>query len=499
MSVSVLSPTRLLGSASGLLQVASLLALVLLLLKAAQLYLHRQWLLKAVREFPSPPSHWLFGHNQEVNGSGTGETEGKEGRGSQSEVMFQKDQELQQFQKWVEKFPCACPRWLWGSSVSFMVYDPDYMKVVLGRSGYGLLLLNGQTWFQHRRMLTPAFHYDILKPYDKWEKLISQDSHLEIFEHISLMTLDTIMKCAFSQQSSIQMDRKSQSQSYIQAIEVVKNLYYSRVRNFFYQNDIIYSLTPDGLWNKRACQLAHQHTVQVIKLRKAQLQDEEDLERIRRKRKLDFLDILLFARMKNGSSLSDKDLRAEVDTFMFEGHDTTASGISWILYALASHPEHQQRCRKEIQSLLGDGASITWDHLDKMPYTTTCIKESLRLYPPVPIVGRELSKPITFPDGRSLPRGGSRNCIGKLFAMNELKVAVALTLLRFELAADPLQAPIPLQKIVLDSKNGIHLQLRKLLYLEPIRANKMAVNLHMGALSSLGPVNVLRTQAAQSL
>ena len=64
--------------------------------------------------------------------------------------------------------------------------------------------------------------------------------------------------------------------------------------------------------------------------------------------------------MENGSSLSDEDLRAEVDTFMFEGHDTTASGISWILYALASHPEHQQRCREEIQSLLGDGASITW-------------------------------------------------------------------------------------------------------------------------------------------
>lgn len=90
MSVSVLSATRLLGSVSGLLQVASLLTLVLLLLKAAQLYLRRQWLLKAVQEFPSPPSHWLFGHIQEVNGSGTGEREGKEGRGSQSKVMVSK-------------------------------------------------------------------------------------------------------------------------------------------------------------------------------------------------------------------------------------------------------------------------------------------------------------------------------------------------------------------------------------------------------------------------
>ncbi|KAM8935317.1 cytochrome P450 4A11-like isoform 2-T2 [Lycaon pictus] len=479
MSVSVLSLTRPLDTVSGLLQLASLLGLALLLLKAAQLYQRRQWLLKAVQQFPSPPSHWLFGHKREL----------------------QKGDELQLLLKWIEDFPCAFSRWIWGTEAEIMIYDPDYMKLILGRSdpksdgsyklmapwiGYGLLLLNGETWFQHRRMLTPAFHYDILKPYvrlmadsvqvmlDKWEELLSQNSHLEIFDHVSLMTLDTIMKCAFSYQGNHQADR---------------------------------SLTSEGRRNHKACQLAHQHTDRVIKLRKAQLQDEGELEKIRNKRHLDFLDILLFAKVENGRGLSDKDLRAEVDTFMFEGHDTTASGISWILYALATHPEHQQRCREEIQSLLGDGASITWEHLDQMPYTTMCIKEALRLYPPVPSVGRELSKPITFPDGRSLPKGflvllsfyalhhnpnvwpnpevfdpsrfapgvsrhshaflpfsgGSRNCIGKHFAMKEMKVAVALTLLRFELAPDPFRIPVPTPKIVLMSKNGIHLHLRKLL------------------------------------
>ncbi|KAL0604489.1 Cytochrome P450 4A11 [Plecturocebus cupreus] len=251
MSASVLSPSRLLGGISGLLQAASLLILLLLLLKAAQLYLHRQWLLKALQQFPSPPSHWLYGNNQE----------------------FQKDQELQQILKWVERFPRACPQWLCGNRVQLLLYDPDYMKVILGRSGYGLLLLNGQTWFQHRRMLTPAFHYDILKPYvalmvdsmqvmlDKWEELVSPDSSLEVSEHISLMTLDTIMKCAFSHQGSVQLDRNSQS--YIQAIGDLNNLIFSRLRNPFYQNDTIYSLTPDGRWNHNACQFTHQHTGSV--------------------------------------------------------------------------------------------------------------------------------------------------------------------------------------------------------------------------------------------
>ncbi|XP_042531623.1 cytochrome P450 4A12-like [Dipodomys spectabilis] len=507
MSDSALSHTRLLGSLFGLLQVASLLSLLLLLFKALQFYLQRQWLLKAFQQFPSPPSHWFFGHK------------------------VKNDQELQEILSRVEKFPSACPLWLWGSKARLVVYDPDYMKVILGRSdpkahdtykfvapwiGYGLLLLNGQTWFQHRRMLTPAFHYDILKPYvgimvdsvqvmlDQWEKLSIQDNSLEIFEHMSLMTLDTIMKCAFGQQECVQVDRKSKS--YIQAIRDLNNLVFARLRNVFHQNDVIYRLTSNGRTYHHACQLAHEHTDKVINQRKAQLQDEGELEKVKMKRRLDFLDILLFAKMEDGSSLSEKDLRAEVDTFMFEGHDTTASGISWILYTLATHPEHQQKCREEVQSLLGDGASVTWEILDKMAYTTMCIKEALRLYTPVPLVSRELSKPVTFPDGRSLPKGvivtlsfyslhhnpkvwpnpevfdpfrfapdssrhshsflpfsgGSRNCIGKQFAMNEMKVAVALTLLRFELLPDPTRVPILIPRLVLKSKNGIYLRLRKL-------------------------------------
>ncbi|XP_028640422.1 cytochrome P450 4A10-like isoform X2 [Grammomys surdaster] len=507
MSISALSPTRFLECISGFFQVAFLIGLLLLLFKAAQHYLRRRWLLTALHQFPSPPSHWLFGHCLQVG-----------------------NQELRWLLRCVEKFPGACVRWIWGSNVFIQVYDPDYMKVLLGRAdpkadvyrfltpwlGRGLFFLNGHKWFQHRRMLTPAFHSDILKPYvgimadsvqmmlDNWEQIACQDTTLEIFHHVSLMMLDTIMKCAFSYQGSVQLDRNSKS--YLQAVSDLSSLMISRMKNVFLHNDIVYNLTSHGRKTNSACQIAHEHTDHVVKLRKAQVQDKESMEKLRGKRHLDFLDILLFSRMEDGSFLSDKELRAEVGSFMFGGHDTPASGISWVFYALATHPDHQQRCREEIQGLLGDGSTITWGHLNQMPFTTMCIKEAMRIYPPVPSIARKLNTPVTFHDGRSLPKGitvvlhfyalhhnpkvwsnpevfdpsrfamdsaqhshaflpfsgGSRNCIGKQLAMNALKVAVALTLLRFQLLPDPTRVPIPTQQLVLKSKNGIYLHLRKL-------------------------------------
>lgn len=135
-----------------------------------------------------------------------------------------------------------------------------------------------------------------------------------------------------------------------------------------------------------------------------------------------------------------------------------------------------------------------------------CIKESLRLYPPVPGMARKITKPMTFFDGRSVPAGclvgtsvfgihrnatvwenpnefdplrflpensanrsphafvpfsaGPRNCIGQNFAMNEMKVVVALTLRRYHLIKDPDHTPKMIPRLVLRSLNGIHLKIR---------------------------------------
>ncbi|XP_034977459.2 cytochrome P450 4B1 isoform X1 [Zootoca vivipara] len=481
-------------------------------LKAIQLFQTRQKLIKGFRSFPGPPSHWLYGHIH----------------------MMKPEEEFLNAAAWTEKYPHCYPRW-YGNFLAFLCLNhPEYTKTVYSRGdpkpliiykflipwiGRGLLILNGPKWQQHRKLLTPGFHYNILKPYvplmaesvqdmlDIWGKLELNNptASVEMFEHVSLMTLDTIMKCAFSYQENAKTDREN---SYIRTVFDLGFLAYQRFKTPLHHNDLIYRLSSKGRQFYKACKIAHHHTEKVIRERKDSLKNEKELEKILKKRHLDFLDILLCAKDENGNPLSDEDIRAEVDTFMFEGHDTTASGISWLFYCMAQNPEHQQRCREEIMELLGRQEDIQWDDLGKMTYSTMCIKESLRLYPPVPLIARELNSPVTFADGRSLPKGfltildiyglhrnpevwdnpedfnplrfstenskhrhpyaflpfaaGPRNCIGQQFAMNEMKVALALTLQRFELLPDPANLPIPMPQLVTRSMNGIYLKLKAL-------------------------------------
>ena len=268
---------------------------------------------------------------------------------------------------------------------------------------------------------------------------------------------------------------------------------------------------------KQLCKLVHDHADMVIEQRKKTLgltgnQKIADmasfLDNVSKSRRLDFLDILLTAVDENGVGLSDLEIRNEVDTFMFEGHDTTTSGLCWTLYCLAQHPDHQQKVREEVNSILSGREYLAYDDLKELKYTQYCIKEALRFCPPVNIIFRQLDHDLEI-DGKRFPKGmhfripiqsihnnpdvwpdpelydpmrfhptnvkdrdpysylpfsaGSRNCIGQNFAMNEGKTVIATLISQFRLSVDESHKVEMLPRMVLKTKNDIRI------FVEPIQ------------------------------
>ncbi|XP_074240560.1 cytochrome P450 4F11-like isoform X3 [Saimiri boliviensis] len=376
-------------------------------------YDNRRWL----QYFPEPPKvNWFWGHQG---------------------LTAPTEEGVKRLIQLVTTYPQGFKLWLGPTFPLLVLCHPDTVRAITSASaavapknkvfydsvkpwmGDGLLLSAGDKWSRHRRMLTPAFHFNILKPYvaifnksvnimhDKWQRLASVGTtRLDMFEHISLMTLDTLQKCVFSFDSNCQ----EKPSDYIAATLELSASVEKRNQRFLLHSDFLYYLTPDGRRFRRACRLVHDFTDAVIQERRRALptQGTDDFFKDKAKSKtLDFIDVLLLSKDEDGRELSDEDIRAEAATFMFGGYDTTASGLSWILYHLSRHPEYQERCRQEVRELLKDREpiEIEWDDLAKLPFLTMCIKESLRLHPPVPAITRRCTQDVVLPDGRVIPKG----------------------------------------------------------------------------------------------
>lgn len=104
------------------------------------------------------------------------------------------------------------------------------------------------------------------------------------------------------------------------------------------------------------------------------------------------LDMLLDS--EEADLLSDEDIREEIDTFMFEGHDTTTSALSFAVLNLANHPTIQENLYDEIMAMVGnDSKSVcTISQLQELKYLDMFIKESQRIYTTVPYFERLIEK-----------------------------------------------------------------------------------------------------------
>ncbi|KAF8452196.1 cytochrome P450 [Boletus edulis BED1] len=113
----------------------------------------------------------------------------------------------------------------------------------------------------------------------------------------------------------------------------------------------------------------------------------------------DLLSLLVKANMATdipeSQKLSDKDVIAQVPTFLVAGHETTSSAVTWALYAMTQAPEVQTKLRDELLSAETDAPSM--DELMALPYLDAVLRETLRVHPPVPNTSRLAMKDEVLP------------------------------------------------------------------------------------------------------
>ncbi|KAM8871748.1 cytochrome P450 4F3 isoform 1-T1 [Synchiropus picturatus] len=513
-----------LASWTGLCQGLSVVSQVLVAMATAwmvKLLAQHAWFSYRLTCFSKPPaSFWLIGHWGQMQSTEEG---------------------LRQVDELVQTYSHSCC-WFLGPFYHLVrIFHPDYVKPLLTAPGsitvkdeliYGhlrpwlgqsVLISSGAEWSRRRRLLTPAFHLDVLKSYmtvfntsadamhEKWRGLVSEGRpDVELFQHVTLMTLDSLLKCAFSHDSKCQQSNSE----YVSAIVDLSDLIMARRQRLLHHWDWIYWRTQQGKRFLKALSIVHSFTRDVVQKRRAFLCRQDEAHHPASQKRRDFLDVILLAKDEGGQGLSDEEIQAETNTFMFAGHDTTASAICWTLYNLALHPNHQDKCRQEVMDLMRERSTnmIQWEDLSKLSFTTMCIREALRLHSPVQAVTRRYTQDMKLPGGRSVPKGaiclvsiygthhnpdvwmnphefdpfrfepknqdgrsshafipfssGPRNCIGQKFALVELQVVVALTLLRFSLTVGSRSLEVRrLPQLVLRAEGGLWLQLKPLNHL----------------------------------
>merc|ERR1712098_351424 len=171
---------------------------------------------------------------------------------------------------------------------------------------------------------------------------------------------------------------------YVRAIYEASDIVFRRQRSPWLWDDRLFVLTPGGFKWRNILSTLHGFTNKVIAEKKQEYKYKKkatSMDDVGLKKRLAFLDLLIEA-SDDGDVLSDEDIREEVDTFMFEGHDTTATNMSFALYLLATHPDIQARCQREVDTIFGEDTQrpVTSSDISGMKYIELCLKESLRLY-----------------------------------------------------------------------------------------------------------------------
>jgi cytochrome P450 len=273
--------------------------------------------------------------------------------------------------------------------------------------GPNILSANGDLWRKHRVLCNHAFNdehnvwlanitNDTM--YDIVTNLWKQDSfELDINESMTKITLQIMGLAGFgvdlqAMQGKSTFDTSRYTMSLREALTIASGegiIYRLRFPSWVFKLPISsIKRVKEGIEN------TDRYIDDIINSR---ISDSEQ--------RYDLLSLLVSARDDDqGQGFTRLEIKSDAFIFLFAGHDTTSSQLSWTSWLLASHPEIQEKIYQEVKSVFGDREKLTFDDYTRLEYTNCVVRESMRLFPPVTHVLKEAAKDDEI-GGYHIPQG----------------------------------------------------------------------------------------------
>ncbi|XP_076248467.1 putative cytochrome P450 4aa1 isoform X1 [Calliopsis andreniformis] len=397
--------------------------------------------------------------------------------------------------------------WLTGLPYVILVEPEDIQTVLSSRKhtrkvffyklldnflGKGLITRDVETWRTHRKFLQPAFHLHILEKFTTTfaecahrlmnEFLEKADQEINITSFINDSVYDILSETVLGiNRTNRKPDEVMEDDLPFRKGQIM--LLYRLVRPWLLI-EWIYRLTKCGQEEEKQRRDLFDSCFKMMKEKREQMRskgatiDSDKGET----NKISLLEYMVEMNEKN-PCFTDEDIVEECCTFMLAGQDSVGTATAMTMFLLAQHPEWQEKCIEELNAIFeGDSRRPTMKDLKEMRCLEMCIKESLRLYPSVPIIARivgedvkigkhvipegcgvfmslysthrlphHFSDPEAFKPERFSPENsekrhpyayfpfsaGPRNCIGYKFAMLEMKSMISAILRKCRLQSIP--------------------------------------------------------------
>lgn len=334
--------------------------------------------------------------------------------------------------------------------------------------GEGLLTTDGAEWKRRRQRVTPAFHKKAIVSMtgtmtdatatvlDRWFPAAATGTPVDILDDVMDIALDAMGRILFS----TELAPVAESVRPAMAVSLEAMIF----------KGTLSQMTPE--WVPTPYQRRIRRAVEVLD---GQVRTIVDVHRNSVREPGDMVDLILAS--AGGPVPSYREVRDEMTTVFMAGHETTGTGLGWMMLEVAANPHVQEEACAEVDRVLGD-RTPTFEDLAELPYTRRIVDEVLRLHPPIWLFPRQATEadaikgmrieagssvfmvpyvthrnpelwpaPERFDPDRFLPEavsarprfaylpfgGGQRQCVGNQMALLQMHLTLAMTLQRYRL------------------------------------------------------------------